>query len=223
MYRNWERSMLMGCVLMAAGVPAWAAGRAAAAPAIESRNLAKTAAATPVGGRLRVANVQRADTGEAAAFVLERFEVFTADATVTVHGAHGEEVLPPPANTYFRGKVAGRPDSRVFLAVLEDGTAQGLVPEGEEIYMIGGEDEPAAKALRAPLAMHRIDSKDLKASREEGFSCANELLPPGRSSLEVPDFMAPSPAAPLEKSATAASTAKAAAYKARVAIETDYE
>ena len=45
-----------------------------------------------------MANVQRADTGESAAFVLERFEVFTADATITVHGAHGEEVLPPPAN-----------------------------------------------------------------------------------------------------------------------------
>ena len=165
------------------------------------------------------------NTGESAAFVLERFEVFTADATITVHGAHGEEVLPPPANAYFRGKVAGRPDSRVFLAVLEDGTAQGLVTEGEEIYMIGGEDKPAAKARRAPLAMHRIDSKDLKASREEGFSCGNELLPPGQSSLEgeVPDFMAPPPAGPVEKTATAAATNKAAAYKASVAIETDYE
>ncbi len=222
MHRNWERSMLMGCVLLAAGVPAWAAGKATAArPAMESRNLARSAAATPIGGRLRVANVQRPDTGETAAFVLERFEVFTPDATITVHGDHGDEVLPPPANKYFRGKVAGRPDSLVFLAVLEDGTAQGMVSEGEAIYLIGGEDEPAAKARRAPLAMRRVDARDLKASREEGFSCGNELLPPGRSSLEGPDFM--DMAAPAEKTAKAASTAKAAAYTARVAIETDYE
>lgn len=227
MQRNWERSMLMGCVLLAAGVPAWAAGRAAALPVIESRNLAKAATAAPMGDRLRVRNVKKADTGETTALVLERFEVFTDDATITVHGAHGEEVLPPPANAYFRGKVAGQPDSLVFLAVLEDGTAQGMVNEGEAIYLIGGENAPAEKALGAPLTMHRVDSQALKASREEGFTCGNELLPPGPSSLEEePDFMKPStgPAGPVEKSATAAAIAKSTVpYKARVAIETDYE
>ena len=148
MHRNCKRSILMGCVLLTAGVPTWAAGRRTAAvlPAIDSRNLARAVAAAPVGSRLRVENVEKADTGgntgETAAFVLERFEVFTADARVTVHGAHGDEVLPPPANAYFRGTVAGHPGSHVFLAVLPDGTAQGMVNEGEETYLIGGEDEP---------------------------------------------------------------------------------
>ncbi|MEA2604236.1 MAG: hypothetical protein QOF89_5228 [Acidobacteriota bacterium] len=228
MHKNWERTIVIGWILLMAGVPTWAAGRRAGAglpvlPAIDSRNLAKAAAAAPLGSRLRVENVENAETGETAAFVLERFEVFTADAKITVHGAHGDEVLPPPANTYFRGTVAGSPDSRVFLAVLKDGTAQGMVNEGEEMYLIGGEDEPAAKALRGPLAMHRIDSKDLKASRGEGFQCDNELLPPGRSTLEGLDFTRMAPGGLAEKAAKPAITAKLATYKARVAIESDYE
>jgi hypothetical protein len=212
--------MVMGCVLLTAGVPVWAAGKRTVQPVIESRNLAKAAATAPLGSRLRVEDVEKADTGETAAFVLERFNVFTADARITVHGAQGDEVLPPPANAYFRGTVAGRPDSRVFLTVLKDGTAQGMVNEGEEMYLIGGDDEPAAKALRAPLAMHRIDPGALKASRGEGFQCDNDLLPPGRSTLEGLDFTRMAPAGLAEK---AAIPAKLAAYNARVAIESDYE
>jgi hypothetical protein len=222
MHRNWEKWLLMGCVLLTAGAPAWGAGRRAAGalPVVESRNLVRAAAAAPMGGRLRVENVRNADTGESSAFVLERFAVFTADARITVHGAHGDEVLPPPANVYFRGVVAGRPDSRVFLAVLPDGRVQGVVTAGEESYLIGGDDEPAAKALRAPLAMRRADLGALKASRGEGFSCDNELLPPGRSTLEGLDLATPGP---VEKAATAGIATKIAAYTARVAIETDYE
>jgi hypothetical protein len=231
MHRSWERSILVSClVLMAgvvtAGVPAWAAGKRAASglPVIESRNLAR-AAALPMGSRLRLENVRKPDTGESAAFVLERFEVFTADAKVTVHGPHGDEVLAPPANAYFRGTVAGQPDSRVFLAVLPDGTAQGLVNEGEDTYLIGG-DEPAVKAARrGPLAMRRIDPTALKASNGEGFNCANEQLP-GRSTIEGLDFLSEAPAGPALKAAgspTAGINTKLATYKARVAIETDYE
>jgi hypothetical protein len=226
MHRSWGRSILMGCALLAAGMPAWAAEGAAALPVIQSRELAKAAAAAPLGGRLRVESVERADTGETAAFVLERFQVFAADTKVTVHGAHGDQVLPAPANTYFRGEVEGRPGSRVFLAVLEDGTAQGIVSEGEENYLIGGEDGPAAKALgAAPLAMHRVDPAFLKSRRDGGFACGNDALPSGRNPLEALE-------APAEKALDAEIadiadiaeiTPKAAAYTARVAIETDYE
>jgi hypothetical protein len=215
MHRNWERSILMGFVLLAASMPA-----SAAVPVVKSRNLARAAAVAPVAGkRVRLEGIRKAGTGETTAFELERFEVFTPDAKITVHGPHGDEVLPPPANAYFRGTVAGRADSRVFLTVLPDGTAQGVVNEGEESYLIGGDGEPEAKAkgAKAPLAMHRVDLRDLKASRGKGFSCDNELLPPGRSTLDGLDF-----AAPVEKSLTGV-TEKVGAYTARVAIETDYE
>ncbi|HKI02823.1 MAG TPA: M12 family metallo-peptidase [Thermoanaerobaculia bacterium] len=195
---------------------------------IESRHLARAAATAPVGGRLRVEKVRKPETGETATFVLERFQVFTPDATITVHGAQGDEVLPAPANAYFRGVVAGRPDSRVFLAVLPDGKTQGVVNEGEETYLIGAGDEPAAKAqrARAPLAMRRVDAKLLKASREAGFQCGNELLPPGQSTLEGLDFTQETTQATAQtttQAKIAAITTKAAAYTARVAIETDYE
>ena len=214
MQRNWERSILMGFALLVAGVPAWAAG--AALPVVQSRDLAGLARAH---GKLRVENVRRADTGEPVAFVLERFEVFTADARITVHGPHGEEVLPPPENAYFRGVVAGRPDdSRVFLAVLPDGRAQGVVNEGEESYLIGGEDEMAPKALGAPLEMHQVDTQLLRKSREAGFDCNNSLLPPGRTTLEGLEGLDLTAAEDLVPT-----TAELASYTARVAIETDYE
>ena len=216
MQRNWERSILMGCALLVASVPAWAAE--AALPVIQSRDLAGLAKAAKLEGKLRVENVHYAETGEPAAFVLERFEVFTADARITVHGPDGEEVLPPPANAYFRGVVEGRPDdSRVFLAVLPNGKAQGVVSEWEESYLIG-EDETAPKALGAPLEMHRVDTRLLKKSREAGFDCDNSLLPPGRTTLEGLeglDLMAGEVLSPT--------TAELASYTARVAIETDYE
>src|SRR6186997_1321035 len=84
MDRNWERSILMGCALLIAGLPAWAAG-GARLPVVQSRDLVGLSTAAKLGGKLRVENVLKADTGEPAAFVLERFEVFTPDARVTVH------------------------------------------------------------------------------------------------------------------------------------------
>ena len=219
MHRNWERSTLMGFVLLAVGVPA----RAAELPVLESRDLGSIARAQ---GKLQVENVRKVDTGEATAFVLERFEVFTPDAKITVHGPEGDEVLPPPANAYFRGTVAGRPDdSRVFLAVLPDGTAQGVVNEGEESYLIG-EDETAPRAFGSPLEMHRVDPRALKTSRGEGFDCGNSLLPPGRTTLEGLeglDLMAAPTIADIADIADTATPAELAAYTARVAIETDFE
>jgi hypothetical protein len=214
MHRNWERSILMGCALLVASLPA------RALPVIQSRDLASLARAQ---GKLQLETVVKADTGEETAFELERFEVFTSDAKVTVHGPDGDKVLlPPPANAYFRGTVAGRPDdSRVFLAVLPDGTAQGVVNEGEESYLIG-EDETLPKVLGAPLEMHRVDARFLKNSRGEGFECGNSLLPPGQTTLEGLEGLDLTKA--LAVGALAPTTAElTASYTARVAIETDFE
>lgn len=222
MYRNWERSILMGCALLAASLPARALPTTQPAQVIQSRDLGSLARAQ---GRLQLENVVKADTGEETAFVLERFEVFTSDAKITVHGGpEGDEVLPAPANAYFRGTVAGRPDdSRVFLAVLPDGTAQGVVNEGEESYLIG-EDETVPKVLGAPLEMHRVDARFLKNSRGEGFECGNSLLPPGRTTLEGLEGLDLTAAGGGEEILNQGSaTAELASYTARVAIETDFE
>jgi Metallo-peptidase family M12 len=209
------QSILAGCVLLAAG------GRAALAEpreiSIESRDFPQVAAGAPVGAGVRLENVQVADTGEAAAFVLQRFQVFADDATITVHGQGGAtKVLPAPANTYFRGTVDGEPGSRVFLSVLPDGRTEGIVTRGEETYMIGG-DEAAIKALDAPLEMRRVEPVMMKAARGEGFACGNTALPQNQHPLEDLVLNA-EPAAAPEPAA-----AGTVLHTARVAIETDYE
>ena len=209
------RSILAGCVLLLAG------GQAAMAEpreiTIESRSFPRMAAGAPVGAGVRLENVQVADTGETAAFVLQRFQVFADDATITVHGPGGAtKVLPAPANTYFRGTVDGEPGSRVFLSVLPDGRTEGIVTRAEETYMIGG-DEVAAKALDAPLEMRRVEPVMMKAARGEGFACGNTALPQNQHPLEDLVLNAEPAAAP---DPAAAGTVL---HTARVAIETDYE
>jgi hypothetical protein len=212
--------IVTGVALLAAG-PASAVG-AAALPSIDSRDFARAAATLAVGSRLRLENTQVTDTGETAALVLERFEVFTSDAKITVHGVLGDEVTPAPANAYFRGSIDGRPGSRAFLSVLENGNVQGIVADDETMYLIGGDDDATAKALGGPLAMQRVDPVLLKASRNSGFRCDNEKLP------QTPSPVAAGAAAvsfdPAALSAGAAAvTSSLPAHTAQVAIETDHE
>src|SRR4051812_18669315 len=104
MPRHRMGSVLTGCVLLLAAGRAGAAGQPAAGqPAagqpvtVQSRDFVQTAAATSMGGALRLENVQVADTGETAAFALERFQVFADDAEITVHGDGGRTTrLPAP-------------------------------------------------------------------------------------------------------------------------------
>ncbi|HEY3567547.1 MAG TPA: M12 family metallo-peptidase [Thermoanaerobaculia bacterium] len=203
---------------LAAG-PVWAAG---SPPVVRSQDFAATAAGLATGARLRLEGVQIADTGEPATFDLERFEVFAKDAKITVHGDRGDRVLSPPANSYFRGTLKDRPDSRVFLARLADGSTRGMVSAPGETYLIGADSAASeAKALGGPLMMHRVDPVLLKSSRRDTATCGNASLPegPGNKMLDFGDVTA-SPA--LAEKATAAGTTTAL-YTARIAIETDYE
>ncbi|MFL6262025.1 MAG: M12 family metallo-peptidase [Thermoanaerobaculia bacterium] len=213
--------ILVGGALALATAPAGAAGL----PRVQSRDFAAAAPGMAAGTRLRLEGVEVADTGEATAFDLERFEVFARDAKITIHGDRGDRVLSAPANAYFRGTLAGKPGSRVFLARLADGRTQGMVSEpGKETYLIGGDLSTSgeAKALGGgPLVMLRVDPVLLKSSRAaDTTTCGNASLPVGPGN-QMPDFaaIAPSQALPAEKAAAATT----ALYTARVAIETDYE
>jgi hypothetical protein len=210
---NVKRMILAGggLLLLAAAAPARAAGPEL--PVVQSRDFALMAARLAVGARVRLENVQVAETGEARTLVLERFEVFTADAVITIHGDAGDRVLPAPANAYFRGEVDGSPGSRVFLAGLENGQFQGVIGEAGAIFLIGG-DAAATKAGGGPLAMRRVDPALLKASRGELFNCGDAQLPAGQGTGPVPDFTALA-TAPLEKAAVA--------HTGRIAIESDFE
>jgi hypothetical protein len=214
-----KRMILAGCALLLAAGPARAA--APELPEVQSRDFTGMAAKLAVGARLRLADLQVADTGESRALVLERFEVFAKDARIVVHGDGADKVLPAPGHAYFRGTVEGKPGSRVFLSRLADGRAQGVISEGDDLYLVGG-DAAEAKALGGPLAMRRVDPVLLKAARGEAFNCGNAQLPQLAGKGEtaaVPDFGGLTAAVEKE---TAAGTA-AAAHTGRVAIETDFE
>ncbi|HEY0554112.1 MAG TPA: M12 family metallo-peptidase [Thermoanaerobaculia bacterium] len=215
-----------GVALLAAAGPAWAAApaNAAAVPSIDSADFARTAATVAVGSHLRLADAQLTDTGETAALVLERFEVFASDARITVHGEGGDQVLPAPKHAYFRGVVEGKPDSRAFVAQLEDGTTQGMVSADGGVYLIGG-DPAEAKALGGPLQLHRVDPVLLKSARNESFSCAQDKLAKLPGSAPVRDFTAAASGAAASGAggAGAAAPQALAAHTARVAIESDHE
>ena len=216
MRSSLNRSILAGCALLLAASPTVAAS--GGSWIVESRDFSRQAAKAALGAKLHVDNVEVADTGEAASFALERFQVFADDAKITIHGAGGTaKVLPAPANAYFRGSIDGEPDSKVFLTVLADGTAQGIVKRAEETYLIGGEEAPV-KALGAPLAMRRVDPALMKAGRGEGFACAADKLPQNQRPLR--DLLASDVSAAPKADVAAAGTVL---HTARVAIETDYE
>jgi hypothetical protein len=218
MRSNWNRWIFAGCALWLVAGPGRAASLAAT-PAIQSRDFSSAAAKAPAGSRLRVEDVQVADGAAPVAFSLERFEVFASDARVTIHGDGGDEVLPAPANVYFRGVVEGRPESRVFLARLAGGGAQGIVSDAGETYLIGGDDAPA-KALSAPLEMRRVEPALLKSGRG-AFACAEDRLPQGAGNARPALDLGGIPAA---SEVSAPSLEKAVATRtARVAIETDFE
>lgn len=219
---DFNRVLLAGCALLMAAPLAGAERQGG--PVLESRDFGRAAAVAAVGSPLRVVNVDVPDTGEAAAFELERFAVFAPGAKVTIHGRDGDRVVAAPRNAYFRGKVEGRPGSSVFLALQEDGRAQGIVTEAETTYLIGGDGLPAKALGAAPLEMRRVEPVLLKSSRGEGFACEQDKLPDAPPSYKLVEpgkdlaglgFTA-EPLAGLAEAATAA-------YAARVAVETDYE
>lgn len=216
MRSNWNRWIFAGCALWIAAGVCREAG-AATVPVLQSRDFDRAAATVPAGSRLRLAGVQVAD-GDPVTLSLERFDVFTRDARITVHGAAGDEVLPAPANAYFRGVVEGRSGSRVFLAKLAAGGAEGIVNDGGEVYLIGGDDAPV-KAANTPLEMRRIEPALLKSGRKDGFTCGQSTLPQtqgvggGQAGLDLTE-LAGSLSLPEKAVAT---------HAARVAIESDFE
>jgi hypothetical protein len=214
-----RRSALALSLLLTPALPALA-GAAPADPAtrVASALFQKSAAGIPVGGRLHLENLQADDSSQPLAFDLQRFEVFAADAEITIHGKGGQETKQPaPKNVYFRGTVDGEPGSRVFLAALADGRTQGIVNRGDYVYLIGADDAPA-KAAGGPLLLQWVNPTALERKKDGVFACAEDRLPAVPGSL-ASVALGDDAASFRPKSETAALPG----YTARVAIETDFE
>ena len=172
--------------------------------------LAAAARRLPLHGRLFLSNLQLSTDEPAAALELERIEVFTPQARIVVHGAGGDTTMPAPRdNAYFRGKVAGEPDSLAVLSVRRSGEVRGVVRRTGGTWILGG----APGERGGALAAHRPEAT--AASSTDGFACAEDELP------EPP----PRPAV-LGSSVTSSFTSSSftsTEYTAQVAVESDWE
>ncbi|MEO8504709.1 MAG: IPT/TIG domain-containing protein [Acidobacteriota bacterium] len=194
-----------------------------AAQAFSSADLVSAVEAIGLGGRLRLTEVEEEGSKTISAFSLERFEVFTPDAMVTIHGEGGTEtVMTAPRNVYYRGTVDGEPDSHVFLSVLEDGAVKGIVTRASGVSFIGSDDAPRATG-DGPLSMHRVEQVALDTATGQGFSCASDKLPDASAALR--EIFGEDPVQPTSGARPSAVQLAQAlpARTAKVAIETDYE
>ncbi|MFL6196785.1 MAG: M12 family metallo-peptidase [Thermoanaerobaculia bacterium] len=219
---DFRRVLLTGCALLMTVPLAGAETMTKGGPVLESREFGR-ATAVAVGSPLRVVKVKAPDAGQDEAFQLERFDVFAPGAKVTLHGRNGARVVDAPRNAYFRGAVEGRPDSRVFLTLREDGSAQGVVTDAEDTWLIGGDDVPAKALGAAPLEMRRVEPVLLKSSRGDGFECEQDQLPDAPPSYKSAEPGKDLTGAGFTEPLAGLSEAATALYSARVAVETDYE
>lgn len=155
--------------------------------------------------------VQLFESGPADFLVLEPFQVFAHDAQIVIHRADGDATMGVPANRYFKGHVAGWPDSRAYVAALEGGEIRGLVSGHGVHWVIRGSALPKSTDWR-------IESRRVEADVELGFEaaafdCGTDALP----------LIAEPSASTDGKGGTVALATKAVTYTARVAVETDNE
>jgi hypothetical protein len=96
---------------------------------------------------------------------LVRFEPFRPGARAVVVTASGEQEIPLPDARYFRGRVAGDPNSIVLL-VADPDTARGFVATGGTVYRFG----------RDRVGVHRVwnlRDADPVLHPHRGEFCAN--------------------------------------------------
>src|SRR3977135_2617024 len=79
----------------------------------ESALLTSLSAPIAPGAKLQIRNVDLED-GTQITLDLTRFEPFTADARLVIHGDSGDTTSPLTSDPYFVGQVAGDPQSLVF-------------------------------------------------------------------------------------------------------------
>lgn len=143
--------------------------------------------------------------------ILQRFLVFHPEAKVVVYTAAGEARLTPPNHVYFQGYVAGRPHSRVFLTIAEDGDYRGLVAEQGQLWSLRqAQTRGAGPSLAAlPLPPEQRDAMP-------PFVCGADEL------AEIPADPVASTNPPPDQLAVAGDLI-GATYYTTIAVEGDYE
>jgi len=159
----------------------------------------------PLGGLMKLFGID-IEGGLPADLELERFEVFAPDAEILLDD---DQSIPPPDHAYYRGKIAGQPNSRVFLTVPSQGEIRGLIQSAAGIWLLGGDKGQIGRGLRSK----KVDVATELAVRP--FECGTEHLPIPPAELV--------PAISASKTPDIAALAANVQYTARLAIETDAE
>jgi hypothetical protein len=181
---------------------------------LPSKAVAARARQVPVGSGFRLAGVPLEARTVILAF--QRFEVFTPDARVMVHGDKGRaRFVAPPDRAYFRGTVDGEPDSYAFLSVGTASDVRGLVESRGRVHVLGAETDKPSPEDRL---ITRPADEDPRAKQRPAWRCdADRFVPPG-----VPEAGADLGSL-FEPAEAINQTASAAQYSIKVAIETDAE
>lgn len=152
-----------------------AAAEAAVQYRIDDAALAPLSAPTKIGAKLKISKVPLVD-GEEAELELERFEVWADNAEIKVFGANQEvvELLPRPDAKYYRGRVAGKPESLVFISVMGR-RVDGLVYVDDRKFALGSERR-ARGSEEMNLVVQESSVMDDIPLDGRGFECGVEKM-----------------------------------------------
>ncbi len=134
---------------------------------------------------------------------LSRFEILSDDAQVIVHTAAGAIEVSPPDLVLLRGTVAGRPGSRVFLALTPRGTNGYIRIDGDQ-YIIAGARPGDAR----PTVITHLEGLPDGAMGIASFVCGTDALP--RLANEIID------------GGVAGTASGTCGFDVEIAIETDW-
>ena len=145
------------------------------------------------------------DAGASPDLELRRFELFPDSARIVESGPGGLETsVPVPDAVFFEGRVAGEPDSSVFLSAF-GGSVHGYVQRGDSTFAI----EPLGRwDSETPEHSVRRLTPEEWAALARSWRCEAELR-------------APAPSREAMLSTAAADTGQP--FTATIAVDTDYE
>jgi len=161
------------------------------------------------GAKVRLERLPVGDTVQT--LELERFEVWAPDAEIVVEHSQGrrERIAPPPVH-YFRGTLAGVPESMVFLAVRSDGALDGFVFENDRRFTLRSGAE--MDVLIEDVTFSEADAE------EGGFTCDLD-----RSPILAPRGLPRVRSDAAGDVATNGTLSPTGTWTLNMAIETDFE
>ncbi|TXH77989.1 MAG: hypothetical protein E6Q85_02435 [Thiothrix sp.] len=149
------------------------------------------------------------DPSKTANLQLTRFQVFTADAKITVKSKTATQSLALPQTHYFHGAITDQANSSAFMAVDADGKTRSIVQLDGQIY-VGEHAKAQAEDFKARALVPEQDFK------QKDFSCGvggtNKFKPPLPAGIKA-----------KLSSPHRAEVGNGLSYTAELIIETDYE